>query len=73
LLAELHDIDLRLTKRGTNWRRGGRLAGRDLELYLGLYFFRRSHCEILASFLNSRYFDSFALLHSSLIGDFVIG
>ena len=36
LLAELHDVDLRLTQRGSNRGRRRRLAGNDLELDVSL-------------------------------------
>ena len=41
-LAELHDIDALRTERGADGRRGGGLAGRDLELYVASNFL--CHC-----------------------------
>src|SRR5215472_13472483 len=55
LFAELHNVDLRLTKRGTYRRSRSRLTCRDLKFYLCLYFFRRCHS------LNSRFFQNLFL------------
>src|SRR5215510_565630 len=48
LLAELHDVDLRLTERGTYRRSRSRFASSDLEFDLCLYFFWWCHCLNLA-------------------------
>src|SRR5579872_289404 len=42
LLAEFHDVDLRLSKRRTNWRRRRRLARRNLQFHRTRNFFRHN-------------------------------
>src|SRR6201996_1284815 len=53
LLAELHDVDLRLTERRAHWRRGRRLARFDLQLDLCLYFLNWRHRSLLPFSQNS--------------------
>ncbi len=43
LLAELHDVDLRLAKRGAYGGRGRSFAGFNLQLHIPSNFLRRCH------------------------------
>jgi hypothetical protein len=43
LLAELHDVDLRLTQRRANRRRGRGFGGHNLQLDVTRNFLRRCH------------------------------
>ena len=47
LLAELHDVDLRLTERGADWRCRSSFAGFDLKLDVAGNFLRSCHVRFL--------------------------